>query len=104
MAKELISLSVGFGYVLTVVTIRISVSFLTSGCIRILKVMNWVRNKDNLIDLLSRQKVVLYEGHDEDEIETKRLKSAGFSEIKKGAVSERGRGIFWAGKDDLIGA
>jgi hypothetical protein len=63
--------------------------------------MNWVRDKNNLIDLLSRQKVVLYEGHEEDGIETGRLKSAGFSEIKKVAVSERNRGIFWAGKDDL---
>ena len=66
-----------------------------------LSVMNWVRDKNNLIDLLSRQKVVLYEGHEEDGIETGRLKSAGFSEIKKVAVSERNRGIFWAEKDDL---
>ena len=66
-----------------------------------LSVMNWVRDKNNLIDLLSRQKVVLYEGHEEDGIETERLKSAGFSEIKKVAVSERNRGIFWAEKDDL---
>jgi 2-polyprenyl-3-methyl-5-hydroxy-6-metoxy-1,4-benzoquinol methylase len=59
-----------------------------------LSVMNWVRDKNNLIDLLSRQKVVLYEGHDEDEIETDRLRQAGFSLVEKVAVSERGRGVF----------
>ena len=68
-----------------------------------LSLMNWVHNKDNLIALLSRQKAVIYEGHENDEIETGRLKRAGFSEIKKVAVSERGRSVFWARKDDLIG-
>jgi 2-polyprenyl-3-methyl-5-hydroxy-6-metoxy-1,4-benzoquinol methylase len=63
-----------------------------------LSVMNWVRDKDNLIDLLSRQKAVLYEGHDEDEIETDRLRQAGFSLIERVIVSERGRGVFWARK------
>jgi len=69
-----------------------------------LSVMNWVRDKDNLIDLLSRQKNVLYEGHDEDEIETGRLRQAGFSLIERVTVSERGRGVFWARKDDLASA
>jgi len=69
-----------------------------------LSVMNWVRDKDNLIDLLSRQKVVLYEGHEEDEIETGRLRKAGFSGIERVAVSERGRSVFIARKDDLTSA
>jgi hypothetical protein len=59
-----------------------------------LSVMNWVHNKGNLIDLLSRQKIVLYEGHDNDEVETGRLRQAGFAAIRKVAVSERNRGIF----------
>ncbi len=67
-----------------------------------LSLMNWVRNKENLIRLLSRQRAVIYEGHESDEIETGRLKIAGFSEIKKVAVSERSRSVFWARKDHLI--
>ena len=69
-----------------------------------LSLMNWVRDKENLISLLSRQRAVIYEGHESDEIETGRLKKAGFSEIKKVAVSARSRSIFWARKDDLTGA
>ncbi|MBN1276337.1 MAG: hypothetical protein JXA35_02510, partial [Deltaproteobacteria bacterium] len=63
-----------------------------------LSVMNWVRSKDNLIEFLSRQKKVIYEGHDSDQIETVRLRKAGFSEIERVAVSERGRGVFLARK------
>ncbi|HQO78214.1 MAG TPA: hypothetical protein PLG17_06855 [Thermodesulfobacteriota bacterium] len=64
-----------------------------------LSVMNWVRNKENLIGLMSRQKVVLYEGHESDEVELKRLAQAGFGSVKKVAVSERGRSVFLARKD-----
>jgi len=42
---------------------------------------------------MSRQKVVLYEGHESDEVELKRLAQAGFGSVKKVAVSERGRSI-----------
>ena len=66
-----------------------------------LSLMNWVHNKDNLIALLSRQRAVIYEGHESDEIETGRLKSAGFSEIKKVAVSKRGRSVFLARKEKV---
>ncbi|MDY6906223.1 MAG: hypothetical protein SWH61_16250 [Thermodesulfobacteriota bacterium] len=61
-----------------------------------LSVMNWVKNKDNLIELLSTQKSVLFEGHDSDEIEIDRLKKAGFFNIDKVATSERKRSIFLA--------
>ncbi|MDY6823757.1 MAG: hypothetical protein SWH68_08190 [Thermodesulfobacteriota bacterium] len=61
-----------------------------------LSVMNWVKNKDNLIELLSTQKAVLFEGHDSDEIEIDRLKKAGFFNIDKVASSERKRSIFLA--------
>jgi len=64
--------------------------------------MNWVMDKDNLIDLLSRQKVVLYEGHDNDQIETDRLRKAGFSGIERVAVSERGRSVFVAMNKETI--
>jgi 2-polyprenyl-3-methyl-5-hydroxy-6-metoxy-1,4-benzoquinol methylase len=65
-----------------------------------LSVMNWVNNKDNLIEFLSRQKVVLYEGHDSDEVEVGRLQKAGFVNVKKVALSERGRGVFLAKKTE----
>jgi serine/threonine protein kinase len=61
-----------------------------------LSVMNWVNNKENLINLLSRQKVVLYEGHDSDEVEMSRLRQAGFANIQKVAQSERKRSVFAA--------
>jgi len=80
------------------VTDRISNEFDICTC---LSVMNWVKNKNNLIDLLSKQKVVLYEGHDNDQIETSRLRHAGFSGIERVAVSERGRGVFIARKDKI---
>ena len=61
-----------------------------------LSVMNWVRNKDNLINFLSTHRMVIYEGHDNDQVETDRLRRAGFSDIERVAVSERGRGVFLA--------
>jgi 2-polyprenyl-3-methyl-5-hydroxy-6-metoxy-1,4-benzoquinol methylase len=63
-----------------------------------LSVMNWVKNKENLINFLSRQKMVLYEGHDSDEVEIGRLNRAGFVSVEKVAISERGRGVFLARK------
>ena len=63
-----------------------------------LSVMNWVRNKDNLINFLSTHRMVIYEGHDNDQVETDRLRRAGFSDIERVAVSERGRGVFLARK------
>ncbi|MCF8067749.1 MAG: hypothetical protein K9L30_04095 [Desulfobacterales bacterium] len=65
-----------------------------------LSVMNWVKDKDNLINLLSRQNVVLYEGHDSDEVEMGRLRQAGFTNIEKVTESERKRGVFLAKKDE----
>jgi hypothetical protein len=64
-----------------------------------LSVMNWVRNKDNLIELLSRQKVVIYEGHEKDHIEIERLKRAGFLGTKRVALSERKRSVFLARRE-----
>lgn len=79
-----------------IVTDKIADDFDVCTC---LSVMNWVRNKDNLIDLLSRQKKVVYEGHEDDEIEIGRLRRAGFTNIRKVAISERKRGVFVADKD-----
>lgn len=67
-----------------------------------LSVMQWVKNKDNLIKLLSKQKAVIYEGHEHEEIELSRLQKAGFEYIEKIATSERMRSVFIAKKTDAI--
>ncbi len=61
-----------------------------------LSMMASVKNKNNLIEVLSRQKTVLYEGHDSELIEIDRLKQAGFSKIEKLSVCDRGRSLFLA--------
>jgi 2-polyprenyl-3-methyl-5-hydroxy-6-metoxy-1,4-benzoquinol methylase len=63
-----------------------------------LNVMYHVRNKQNLIDLLEKQKAVVYESHDGLAVETERLRAAGFENIKIICKSERGREVFLAVK------
>jgi hypothetical protein len=63
-----------------------------------LNVMYHVRNKQNLIDLLGKQKVVLYESHDDAATETRRLNEAGFEDITILCKSERNREVFLARK------
>jgi hypothetical protein len=61
-----------------------------------LSVMHWVKNKERLWAFLSKQKEVLYEGHESDTKSAQNLKKAGFTKISVIGQSERGRNIFHA--------
>ena len=56
-----------------------------------LNVLNWVQDKDRLLDFLANFSVVVFEGHDSFDIEKERFASRGFSDIQLVSVSERNR-------------
>ena len=58
-----------------------------------LNVLNWVENKNRLLEFLGGVEEVIFEGHDELEIEKKRLKKVGFKEIRVVGSSERKRPV-----------
>lgn len=58
-----------------------------------LNVLNWVKDKKRLLNFLGRFQEVIFEGHDNFAIESKRLNGIGFKEIDVVGVSERGREV-----------
>ena len=62
----------------------------------LLSVLVWVKNPASLIDFLSRQQAVLYEGHDTPEAAALRLEQCGFGRIRVIGISDRQRFLFLA--------
>ena len=58
-----------------------------------LNVLNWVQDKQRLLDFLGRFAEVVFEGHDSFDVESRQLGSVGFKQINIVGVSERGREI-----------
>ncbi|MBI3358975.1 MAG: hypothetical protein HY037_05300 [Nitrospirae bacterium] len=58
-----------------------------------LNVLNWVKDKQRLLNFLGRFDEVIFEGHDAVETETERLSNIGFKQIRLIATSERKRPI-----------
>jgi hypothetical protein len=58
-----------------------------------LSVLNWVQDKQRLLDFLGRFEEVIFEGHDSFDVESRQLGSVGFKQIDIVGVSERGRKI-----------
>lgn len=56
-----------------------------------LNILNWVENKDRLLDFLANFEVVVFEGHDTFEVEKERFASRGFNDVELVSVSERSR-------------
>ena len=56
-----------------------------------LNILNWVQDKDRLLDFLGNFDVVVFEGHDSFDVEKERFASRGFSSIELVHVSERNR-------------
>ena len=56
-----------------------------------LNVLNWVKDKDRLMKFLGRFDCVVFEGHDDFEIEKERFSSVGFARIDLVSMSERDR-------------
>ena len=56
-----------------------------------LNVLNWVNNKERLLSFLGRFDCVVFEGHDDFEIEKGRFNSVGFRQIDLISISERDR-------------
>lgn len=67
-----------------------------------LSVAHWVKDKDRFYQFLRRFNRLLYEGHDEIDIELNRLRSMEFDHIEIIDMSERGRALFYAWKDQAI--
>jgi len=64
-----------------------------------LNVWNWVDRHDLLADLLACAPVVLFEGHDPEQVELDRLRGMGFVTVEVVSTSERGRPIILATKE-----
>ena len=64
-----------------------------------LNVWNWVDRHDLLADLLACAPVVLFEGHDPEQVEIDRLRGMGFVTVEVVSTSERGRPIILATKE-----
>jgi len=58
-----------------------------------LNVLNWVQDKKRLLNFLGRFREVIFEGHDNLDIESKRLSDVGFKRINIVGISERGREV-----------
>ncbi len=58
-----------------------------------LNVLNWVKDKQRLLNFLGRFPELFFEGHDTFETETSRLRNVGFHTIDVVCVTERGRHI-----------
>ena len=56
-----------------------------------LNILNWVQDKDRLLNFLGNFDVVVFEGHDSFDVEKKRFASRGFTSIELVSVSERNR-------------
>ena len=63
-----------------------------------LSVLNWVAQKDRFMQFLGRFDRVLFEGHDSDVIECRRLEAVGFTRVELLARSERQRAVILASR------
>jgi len=63
-----------------------------------LSVINWVKDKERLLNFLGKHNELLFEGHDSYEMEVVRLKKIGFKNFQILMKSERGRELIWATK------
>jgi predicted nicotinamide N-methyase len=61
-----------------------------------MSVIHWLPNAQRVLSFLAQHRVVLYEGHDDLETETARLRQAGFSNVDVLLESERGRHVLLA--------
>ena len=61
-----------------------------------LSVLNWVAQKDRFMRFLGRFDKVLFEGHESEVIESRRLEAVGFNHVELLAKSERQRPVILA--------
>ncbi len=66
-----------------------------------LNVWNWVNRHELLAELLASAPVVLFEGHDAEEEEVRRLRDLGFQRVSVVSTSERGRPVILATKQPV---
>ncbi len=67
-----------------------------------LSVLHWVKDRERFLRFLGRFATVLFEGHDGDAVECRRLEQAGFTNIAFVGRSEPGRSVFLAGKSPCV--
>ena len=63
-----------------------------------LSVFNWVRQKERFLRFLGNFDLIVFEGHDPFDVESRRLRQAGFSKIDLIGYSERSRPLMRASK------
>lgn len=59
-----------------------------------LNVLNWVRDKDRLLNYLSGVPELVFEGHDSVSVESQRLRNLGFDQVQLITTTERQRPVF----------
>ncbi len=64
-----------------------------------LNVLNWVEDKQRLLDFLGRAKELVIEGHDSAEVEISKLEALGFSTIRLVRLTERDRPVIYCSKE-----
>ena len=65
-----------------------------------LSVLNWVQDKQRLLNFLGDYAEVIFEGHDSVEVETNRLRTVGFRRFDIVGISERGRAVIHCQKQE----
>lgn len=58
-----------------------------------LNVLNWVKDKERLMNFLGRFNEVIFEGHDSVEVESERFRKAGFKDVRLVTTTERKRPV-----------
>lgn len=58
-----------------------------------LNVLNWVGDKERLLRFLGQFREVIFEGHDSFEVESERLQSVGFTQVRRIVTTERQRDV-----------
>jgi len=58
-----------------------------------LNVLNWVEDKERLLNFLGRFREIIFEGHDSFVVESNRLSNVGFKQINIVGISERNRQV-----------
>jgi hypothetical protein len=63
-----------------------------------LNVLQWVRDKGRLMAFLGRFHEIIFEGHDSVEMEMRRFRDIGFSDIRLVTITERKRPLMYCRK------
>ncbi len=67
-------------------------------CVSALSVLHWVKDKERFLNFLAGFNEVLFEGHDDWEVEVRNFKRMGFERVEVLGRTERNRSLLYAAK------